>query len=289
MNAPGRAKDLSARRLPRCPLTVPVRVTMRKKDSPLAIPGRSINLGEGGLAAVLSGDFHAGDSVGLEFLLPELGLGLHTRAVVRHHTDMRSGFEFMGLSLEQQAMIRRWIRKSLEMQATGKTAPPTPADTVHTPQKTTRQSVHKKTGHRPQSRRLQVAALSAILLAVAAWGIWAQDWTPLTHRTGISATSHRRIKVGPRGMEPFVLHKADATYPAGADTSPAILLVQVVVGSDGTVLEQTPVTGPEYLHGAAMQAVKEWHFEPYRVNGEPVEVETTVAVEFHPQSAAALQ
>lgn len=37
--------------------------------------------------------------------------------------------------------------------------------------------------------------------------------------------------------------------------------------------------GPEALARAAMDALRWWKFEPYRVNGEPAVVETTVAVE----------
>jgi protein TonB len=41
-----------------------------------------------------------------------------------------------------------------------------------------------------------------------------------------------------------------------------------------------PLNGPDVLAGAAMDALRWWKFEPYRVNGEPAIVETTVAVEF---------
>ena len=73
-----------------------------------------MNLGEGGIAAVLAGVVNPGDSVAVEFLLPEMGLGLQAKAVVRHHADLCCGLEFFGLSLEQQAMIRRWTRRMLE-------------------------------------------------------------------------------------------------------------------------------------------------------------------------------
>jgi outer membrane biosynthesis protein TonB len=36
------------------------------------------------------------------------------------------------------------------------------------------------------------------------------------------------------------------------------------------------------LAEAAMDALRWWRFEPYRVEGQPVVVETTVAVEFKP-------
>src|SRR3954471_15989194 len=113
MRASGRS-TANSRRVPRCPLSVPVRVTMRNPSGAQGIPGRSLDLGEGGIAAILAGAVTPGDSVAVEFLLPDMGLGFHTRAVVRHHADLRCGLEFFGLSLEQQAMIRRWTRRMLE-------------------------------------------------------------------------------------------------------------------------------------------------------------------------------
>ncbi len=71
----------------------------------------------GGIAAILAGAVNPGDPVAVEFLLPEMGLGLHAKAVVRHHADLRCGLEFFGLSLEQQAIIRRWTRRMLEKPA----------------------------------------------------------------------------------------------------------------------------------------------------------------------------
>jgi protein TonB len=41
-----------------------------------------------------------------------------------------------------------------------------------------------------------------------------------------------------------------------------------------------PLNGPDILSQAAMDALRWWKFEPYRLNGEPAVVETTLAVEF---------
>ena len=40
------------------------------------------------------------------------------------------------------------------------------------------------------------------------------------------------------------------------------------------------VSGPALLQQAALDAVRQWRYRPYLLNGEPVEVETTVNVEF---------
>jgi hypothetical protein len=101
------------RRVPRCPIAVPVRVTVMRSGVPSAIPGRSLDLSERGIAAVLAGEVLPGDPVAIEFLLPDMGLGLHAKATVRHHAPLRSGLEFQTLSVEQRALIRRWTHRVL--------------------------------------------------------------------------------------------------------------------------------------------------------------------------------
>ena len=113
MSTAGRAplRAFAHRRSPRCPLAVPVRVTMLRSGSPYSITGRALNLGEGGIAVSLSDDVHVSDSVAVEFLLPDLGLGLQARAIVRYRQDYRSGLEFRSLTRHQQAVIREWARQ----------------------------------------------------------------------------------------------------------------------------------------------------------------------------------
>jgi hypothetical protein len=112
------------RRSPRCPLAVPVRVTVLRAGTAYSIPGRSVDLGEGGIAVVLAGEVRAADSVGVEFLLPDLGLGLQAKAVVRHHAPLRCGFEFRSLTRHQQAVIREWVRQRMQANSDQKSSAP---------------------------------------------------------------------------------------------------------------------------------------------------------------------
>ena len=115
MSTAGRAplRAFARRRSPRCALAVPVRVTVLRAGTAYSLPGRSVDLGEGGIAVVLAGDLRPSDTVGIEFLLPHLGLGLQAKAIVRHHTPLRCGLEFRGLTRHQQAVIREWSRQTL--------------------------------------------------------------------------------------------------------------------------------------------------------------------------------
>src|SRR6266849_6797685 len=102
------------RRVPRYPVAVPVDVTVLRSGVPDTVPGRALDVGEGGVAVVLAGELRPGDSVGVEFRLPNLGLPLQAKAVVRHQASLRCGLEFRGLSPEQQAMIRYWGERAAQ-------------------------------------------------------------------------------------------------------------------------------------------------------------------------------
>jgi TonB family protein len=58
------------------------------------------------------------------------------------------------------------------------------------------------------------------------------------------------------------------------------VVLQVIIGKGGHVSDLKVVSGPARLSQAAMDAVKNWEYRPYLLNGQPVEVQTTVAVPF---------
>lgn len=279
------------RRVPRCPLSVPVRITMRGTTGLPGIPGRSLNLGEGGIAAILAGVVNPGDSVAVEFLLPEMGLGLQAKAVVRHHADLRCGLEFFGLSLEQQAMIRRWTRRMLEkpVASTSIVPPVVPVEVdpvtpvrVQAPVPTLEIAPPSRHHGKIWWRMAAVLAIAMIAGSLVAWRYWHMEWLELQQQAdAVAATSAQRVKLPPGAIDPLMVHKVDAVLPAGETNKNGVALVHIVVASDGTVVDARPENGTELLNRAAMEAVKDWRFQPYRVGGTPVEIETTVAVEFH--------
>jgi protein TonB len=78
----------------------------------------------------------------------------------------------------------------------------------------------------------------------------------------------------------MVVHRVDAVYPEGTKDTAGFVLLKIVIGTDGTVIDERPEGSPDALTRAAMEAVKEWRFQPYHVNGTAEEVETTVVVGF---------
>ena len=181
MSTPGPAplRAFARRSGPRCALAVPVRVTVMRSGTAYSIPGRSVDLGEGGISAVIAGEVREADAVGMEFLLPDLGLGLQTKAVVRYHSPLRCGFEFQDLTRHQQAVIREWARQRLQTRPDGSRA-------------ATSNPEERTTSDSPSSRRRRdqaalgrffwlvagVVALAGLLI----WWHWQIGWKELERR-----------------------------------------------------------------------------------------------------------
>ena len=58
------------------------------------------------------------------------------------------------------------------------------------------------------------------------------------------------------------------------------VVLQAVIGKDGTVHDLHVISGHPLLAPAAIEAVKQWRYRPYLLNNEPVEVDTQVNVNF---------
>jgi periplasmic protein TonB len=71
-------------------------------------------------------------------------------------------------------------------------------------------------------------------------------------------------------------------YPAIAQTAriQGTVVVEAVISREGTVENLRVISGPPMLAQAALSAIARARYEPYRLNGEPVEVETTINVVF---------
>ncbi len=268
---------LIPRRAFRHPVAVPLDVTVLRSGVPDCIPGRSLNVSEGGLAAVVAGELRPGDSVGIEMRLPHANLPLMAKAVVRHHAHLQCGLEFIGLSQEQQALIRQWNQGESEVRLEAAKAVPD-----------VRIAPYHRRGRRRVSQKFLWATL-AVFVAIGAlgWWQWYRVWSELESRLPSKAASGEQVvaQVPPSEMEHLLTHKVDPVYPEAAKQTKAqgMVVLDAVIGADGTVRNLKPVSGPDVLEPAALEAVRWWRFEPYRVNGKPVEVETTVAVEFQPE------
>jgi protein TonB len=92
----------------------------------------------------------------------------------------------------------------------------------------------------------------------------------------------QRIRVSSGVTQGLVVHRVEPVYPAIAKTArvQGTVVLQAVIGKDGTIQNLHVVSGHPLLQGAAMDAVKQWRYRPYILNGDPVEVDTQVVVNF---------
>jgi TonB family protein len=79
-----------------------------------------------------------------------------------------------------------------------------------------------------------------------------------------------------------LVSKVDPVYPDIAKKAhvQGAVVLQAVIAKDGTVKELRLISGPPMLVVSAIQAVQQWKYKPYLLNGEPTEVETTINVNY---------
>jgi periplasmic protein TonB len=108
---------------------------------------------------------------------------------------------------------------------------------------------------------------------------------PTTHTTGapIVAPPPKRLRISTGVTEGMLLRRVDPVYPVIAMRARIEGAVQLraVISKQGTIENLQLVNGHPLLVPAAMDAVKQWRYRPYVLNGEPLEIETIVIVNFH--------
>jgi TonB family protein len=98
----------------------------------------------------------------------------------------------------------------------------------------------------------------------------------------VIATTPGRIKVGGNVQSVMIVNKTPPIYPPAAKAAgvQGSVHLSAIVGTDGTVQQLTVLGGPVELVQAATDAVKQWVYRPTLLNGDPVQVETTIDVNF---------
>jgi TonB family protein len=279
---PGRVFT-NTRRVPRFPLSVPADVTVLRSGIPFSIPGRSVSLGERGVGLVLAGELREGDSVGIEFRLPNAGGPFRLKAIVRYQALLHCGLEFVSLTSEQQTLIEHWARKKAV------TDPAANASTRLSAPPWTAASKRTAPARSKRDRTFRRVASATFLLAVLvaggfAWWHWHRAWGELEAQipAGSATLQQPPPTVPAETMEKLLTHRVLPIYPEAARRAhiQGVVVLDTTIASDGTVLDVRPVSGPDELTTAAVDAVKWWRFQPYLVNGQAAQVRTTLAVDF---------
>ena len=109
------------------------------------------------------------------------------------------------------------------------------------------------------------------------------ETVPQPHASGSDvADPPKRVNISAGVAAGMLISKTPPSYPIEAKTKgiSGSVVLSAIIGTDGTVQELNVVIGPRELQQAALDAVKLWRYRPYLLNGNPVEVQTTVNVIF---------
>jgi TonB family protein len=104
----------------------------------------------------------------------------------------------------------------------------------------------------------------------------------LTTIASPQGTGSQRIRVAEKAMAERLVTKAAPVYPLRARQArvQGTVILKVEINKSGSVESMQVVSGHPMLAPAAVEAVKQWEYKPYLLNGEAVDVETRVMVNF---------
>jgi len=92
----------------------------------------------------------------------------------------------------------------------------------------------------------------------------------------------QRVRVSQGVSQGLLVRKVNPTYPPLARQAriQGTVTLEAEISKDGSIENLRLVSGHPMLAPAAIEAVKQWKYKPYLLNGEPVAVQTTVIVTF---------
>jgi protein TonB len=90
------------------------------------------------------------------------------------------------------------------------------------------------------------------------------------------------LRVSQGVAQGFLLHRVQPLYPPLARQAriQGTVVLRAMIGKDGRIEDLQVVSGHPLLAPAAIEAVRQWRYRPYALNGEPVQVETEITVNF---------
>ena len=105
---------------------------------------------------------------------------------------------------------------------------------------------------------------------------------PLATAAAIPAAVPGQIRVGAQVQAANLINQVRPEYPPLAKQArvQGTVTFGVTIAKDGTIANLNLISGPPLLVQAAQQAVQQWQYKPTLLNGQPVEVVTTIDVNF---------
>jgi periplasmic protein TonB len=92
----------------------------------------------------------------------------------------------------------------------------------------------------------------------------------------------KKVRVSEGVLAGMLLVPIQPLYPSIAKAAgvQGPVVIEAMISKSGTIESLRVVSGPEMLRGAAIAAIQSARYRPYRLNGEPTEVQTTITLNF---------
>jgi TonB family protein len=126
-----------------------------------------------------------------------------------------------------------------------------------------------------------------LLAVLVVTGLSAQDQPSSPGGTDSSQSAPRpvvpqRIRVGGSVAAGMIVQRVTPVYPAEAKAAQVsgTVVLHAIIGKDGAIQKLDLISGPPMLTDSAIDAVRKWRYKPFLLNGQPVEVETTINVAY---------
>ncbi len=90
------------------------------------------------------------------------------------------------------------------------------------------------------------------------------------------------VRVGGQVKEPRLISSTKPVYPALAQKTAVQgdVVIETTIDKNGSVAKMHVVSGPSLLRDAALNAVRQWKYEPLLLNNQPISVQMMVTVKF---------
>ncbi len=95
--------------------------------------------------------------------------------------------------------------------------------------------------------------------------------------------SNAPVRVGGKVLPPRLVSSVLPMYPQIAQQAnvTGTVVIDTTVDKQGNVAKMKVISGPELLRAAALSALRQWKYEPSRLDGQPISVEMVVSIRFH--------
>ncbi len=98
----------------------------------------------------------------------------------------------------------------------------------------------------------------------------------------LSKPTPQRVRISQGVSKGLLIYRIEPTYPpiARAARIQGVVVLAAIIDKHGNIQNLQVVSGHPMLAPAAIDAVKQWRYKPFLLNGQPLEVETAVTVTF---------